>query len=187
MSTGRGRRPRRLSGRRRITRRELLAGNRHPQLTEVTQAQLPRLDIPYMDGVLVARPSGPGECGGVQRPNVTRVEFIPADVDRLTAVAVRMVGWDYVATVVVHHRFLPSRRTALALVVSTRLHRERAAAGLGTDIVTSAVRPAADEGDGLIVIRHGVVVPDDPAGIPDQTVWELMRPDQYTAWRERER
>jgi hypothetical protein len=176
-----------VSGRWCITRRELLAGGRHPQIIEVTQDHLPSLCLPYLDGVVVTRPAGPGECGGVQRPNVTQVEFIPADVDRLTGVAVRMVGWEHVATVVVHHRFLPLPRTALALVVSRYLHRERAAAGLGADIVTSALRPAAGEGDGLIIIRHGVVVPDDPAGVRDLTVWELMRPDQYTAWRERER
>jgi hypothetical protein len=170
-----------------MTRRDLLTCRRYSRYPEVTQEHLPPLDLPYQDGVIVAGPSAPCVCGGIARPNVTPVEFIPADVDRLTGIAMRMVRRDHVATVVIHHRFIPLPRTALTLVVSTHVRRERAAAGLDTGIVTTVVRPAADECDGFIVVGHRVVVPDDPAGRPDQVVWELMRPGQFAAWRDRER
>ncbi|KPM50495.1 hypothetical protein ACG83_40010 [Frankia sp. R43] len=116
----------------------------------VAAADLPRLRLPYVDGLItidrVRRTPGSPVCpvpagdpsAGHQ---VTRVEFVAADPGQAARTAVALVETADLTAVAVHARFAPVVSTALAVCFAGRLHDARTARGLASRVVVADHRP----------------------------------------------
>nr|MDT0665802.1 hypothetical protein [Micromonospora sp. DSM 115978] len=98
-------------------------------------------------------------------------------------VSLRLATRPDLDAVVVHERFVPTNRTALAVAFAVRLNRTRAARGECPDVVATAIRPDLSAVPGHVGIPHLVTVADPAdAGFDERVVWEVMRPEVYLCW-----
>ncbi|MCK9901394.1 hypothetical protein CC117_18160 [Parafrankia colletiae] len=140
----------------------------------VAAGDLPRLSLPYADGLItiarvrrtpdapVCRVS-PGDPAHGQR--ATLVDFVAADAAQAARTAVALVRLAELTAVAVHARYAPSDTAALAVCLAGRLHDVRARRGLAGHVVVADHRPelpamgAPAEGMGGVDAADLVCVP----------------------------
>jgi hypothetical protein len=148
---------------------------------EIDQLDLPPLDLPDTDGLVLAgaSPRGPGtEC--------VEVEFLPIEADALLCTAVEAASWPHIGSVTVHPRRAPADRTRLAFLIGRHLHVERSATGWDSPVVTlgSALRPESAGGQGLRMVPHHARLRSGDHW-NRHTLWEVMGLRQYVTWLDR--
>lgn len=161
---------------------------------------VPTVRLPYADGLVVSRLVRPeahapgsgtasagsgesqatGEAGGGE---TTWIEFFPVATAEAVHIAMRLATRTDIDAVVVHERYVPTHRTALAVAFGTRLSQARLAGGECPDVVTSAVRPDLTASPGPVGVPHLVTArePGRPY-LVDRVVWEVMAPEVFLCW-----
>ncbi|MBX6389384.1 MAG: hypothetical protein IRZ08_10370 [Frankia sp.] len=160
-----------------------------------TSSDLPCLSLPDADGLVTCRwfqdpaPGGlarattgttDGDTPGQRGPG--QVGFVAVDRSWLVREGMDRVRTRAVDAVVLHARSSPPGRTALALAFSGYLRNLQHRMGLGSDVVTAAVRPDLTGFPGLFRVPHLVTISDGTGTVTDTVVWQLMSGPRYDAW-----
>jgi hypothetical protein len=155
--------------------------------------ELPSLQLPYADGVIVSRrvarsavegaPVDATRRAGGDDYGMTWVDFVPVTSAEAVRVSLRLATRPDLDAVVVHERYVPVNRTALAVAFATKLNRWRSGRGECPDVVTSAVRPDLSAVPGQVAVPHLVTVAEpNESGLTDRVVWEVMPPEVFLCW-----
>jgi hypothetical protein len=120
-------------------------------------ADIPRLTLPYRDGVVVYRPETPrptGVSADTAGNEHEMVDFVPVDRREAARLAVQLARRPDAGSVVVHPRFSPAARTALAIGFAAHLADARRADGLDPNVVTTACAPDLQRLPGHVRVPH---------------------------------
>jgi hypothetical protein len=165
-------------------------------------ADIPRLTLPYRDGVVVYRPETPrptGASADTAGNEYEMVDFVPVDRREAARLAVQLARRPDAGSVVVHPRFSPAARTALAIGFAAHLAGARRADGLDPNVVTTACAPDLQRLPGHVRVPHLLTISAVPLKTSraqqkidraafgsqentDRTVWEIMSVDACRAW-----
>ncbi|SNQ46223.1 conserved hypothetical protein [Frankia canadensis] len=150
---------------------------------EVDPLELPTLELPETDGLVLAGASGARDGSG---GGCVEVEFLAVDADELLRRAVEAAAWPHIGSVTVHPGRDPAERTRLAFLIGRQLRLERSARGWDSPVVTlgSALRPEAAGGQGLRMVPHHVRLRCGDRW-NRHTLWEVMGLRQYVTWLDR--
>jgi hypothetical protein len=172
-----------------------------------TSTDLPSLSLPHADGLVTCRwfqdtargrtawrtPPPPYLPGGPSAQTATedeapeprgpgQVAFVAVDWTWLVREGMDRVRTRAVDAVVLHAKASPPGRTALALAFSAFLRTRQHRMGLGSDVVTAAVRPELSGAPGVFRVPHLVTVSDGTGTVADTIIWQVMNGPRYDAW-----
>ena len=172
-----------------------------------TSSDLPSLSLPDADGLVTCRwfqESTPGrpawrasaqlragwtgesavddDDASLGQRGPGQVAFVVVDRSWLVREGMDRVRTRAVDAVVLHAKSSPPGRTALALAFSAFLRTRQHRMGLGSDVVTAAVRPELAGAPGLFRVPHFVTVSDGTGTVADTVVWQVMSGPRYDAW-----
>ncbi len=168
-----------------------MAGSLEPNTGNIGRAwvfasdDIPQLTLPYRDGVVVYRPKPPrpgaGRTGTAgHKPGM--VTFVPAEPHEAPQVAVHLARQPDPGSVVLHPRFSPAARTALAIGFAAHLADARRADGLDPNIVTTACTPDLRQLPGYVRVPHLLTISALTQENCERTIWEIMSIDACQAW-----
>jgi len=173
-----------------------------------TSSDLPSLSLPDADGLVTCRWfQNPAPGRSVWHPPVLalrpawaaavaddddddelgqrspgQVGFVVVDRSWLVREGMDRVRSRAVDAVVLHAKSGPPGRTALALSFSAYLRTRQHKMGLGSDVITAAVRPDLAGAPGLFRVPHLVTVSDGTGTVADTVIWQVMSGPRYDAW-----
>jgi hypothetical protein len=164
-----------------------------------SSGDLPLLSLPGADGLITCQwthetvgvpaslEQGGDSIAERRRAQVGFVLVEPAWLVRAAAERVRAPGID---AIVLHAHASPPGRSALALAFASHLRNvlRRPIGGvdlvLGTNVVTSGLRPDLRGFTDLVRVPHLVTITDGTGAVADTIVWEIMTGDQFDVWLE---
>ncbi|TFE23814.1 hypothetical protein E0F15_22740 [Frankia sp. B2] len=153
-------------------------GDTVTRLWDVQAGNVPDVELPGGDGLLLAGPVLDVDCNRAVQVRVRPVEDGP-----LLPAAVAATAQDGVATVTAHPRTCPPGNTRLAFLLGRYIHGDRVAAGVDMPVVTvgCALRPEEFGGVGIMPVSHRVRLLDGGGRWVEHTMWEVMSLPRYAA------
>jgi hypothetical protein len=169
-----------------------------------TSSDLPCLSLPNTDGLVTCRwfqesatghaawraqlrqsyALAPDTASADDLPQCApgQVSFVAVDRTWLVREGMDRVRTRAVDAVVLHARASPPGRTALALAFSAYLRTRQHRMGLGSDVVTAAVRPELAGAPAVFRVPHLLTISDGTGTVADTIVWQVMSGPRYDAW-----